>query len=227
MRLSPTTLPLQQALWFRPGHNALALCSEVFSNLVEEDSRMYTSIVLGVYLMANSAPEMAPESLSWQGDYGAAYRAGKREQKPLAIFVGRGPEGWQKVSQDGQLSPEARKLLAGHYVCLYADTTQGAGRRLAGSLEVGDGPGLVLSDRSLDAQAFHHEGKLSASDLEGRLRKYANPEHTVWSTENLATQEVRYYYPPAQPVAPAVVPFGGFGGLGGFGGGFGGGRGGC
>jgi hypothetical protein len=185
---------------------------------------MYTSLVFGACLMSGSVPEMAPASLSWQSDYRAACQLGKREQKPLAIFVGSGPEGWHKVSQDGQLSPEARRLLADHYVCLYADTEKEMGRRLAGSLEVSDGPGLVLSDRSLGAQAFRHEGKLSGTDLEGKLRKYADPQHTVRRTETLATQEVRYYYPPAQPVAPAVVPFGGFGG---FGGGFGGGRGGC
>jgi hypothetical protein len=187
---------------------------------------MYTSLVLGACLLGGLAPEMAPSSLSWQSDYAAACRLGKRERKPLAVFVGSGPDGWHKVSQDGQLSPEARKLLAAHYVCVYADTQKDAGRRLADSLEVTDGPGVVLSDRSLDAQAFRHEGKLATADLESRLRKYAGPEQTVQRTETLATQEVRYYYAPPQPVAPPVMPYGGFGGPGGFGG-FGGGRGGC
>jgi hypothetical protein len=181
---------------------------------------MYTSLVLGACLLAGSVPEMAPSSLSWQSDYGVACRLGKREQKPLAIFVGSGPHGWNKISRDGHLSPEARKLLADNYVCVYADTQKEAGRRLAESLEVTDGPGVVLSDHAVDAQAFRHEGKLDRADLEGRLRKYANPEHTVRRTETLASQEVRYYYSPVQPFAGPVVPFGGFGG-------FGGGRGGC
>jgi hypothetical protein len=185
---------------------------------------MYTSIVLGACLMASPATEVAQKPLSWQSDYTAACRTAKGERKPLAVFVGSGPQGWQRVSHDGQLSPESRKLLADHYVCVYADTAKDAGRRLAESLEVEGGPGVVLSDRSLDAQAFRHEGKLSAAELEGRLRKYASPTRTVRSTETLATQEVRYYYAPAPPVAPPVVPFGG--GFGGFGG-FGGGRGGC
>jgi hypothetical protein len=185
---------------------------------------MYTSLVLGACLLPGAVPEASARPLSWQRDYSAACRLGKREQKPLAIFVGSGPEGWQKVSQNGHLSPEARQLLSGNYVCLYVDTDKPAGQRLAESLEVSDGPGLVLSDRTADVQAFHHAGKISAADLEGKLRKYADPEQAVRRTETLAPQEVRYYYPPARPVAPAGAPFGGFGG---FGGGFGGGRGGC
>src|SRR5438067_8344623 len=78
---------------------SLALCSEVFSNLVEEDSRMYTSLVLGACLLASPATEVAQTPLSWQSDYAAACRTAKGRQKPLAVFVGRGPEGWQKVSQ--------------------------------------------------------------------------------------------------------------------------------
>ncbi len=77
---------------------------------------MYTSFVLGACLLASPASEVAQESLSWQGDYATACRVAKREQKPLAVFVGSGPQGWQKVSNDGQLSTEARKLLADHYV---------------------------------------------------------------------------------------------------------------
>jgi hypothetical protein len=194
---------------------------------------MYTSIVLGACLLGGVAPERAPEPVSWRSDYTAACREARREQKPLAIFVGSGQQGWQKVSQDGQLSPEARQLLADKYVCVYADTTKDAGRGLAEGLELGNGPGLVLSDRAVEHQAFWHEGKLSPSDLEARLRKYASPDYTARSTETLATQQVRYYYAPAQPAAPPVVPYsggfgGGFGGgYGGFGGGFGGGRGGC
>src|SRR5579872_1076358 len=167
----------------RPGQNALAFCAEVFNNLVEEDIRMYTSFVLGACLLSGAVPETAISPLSWQSDYAAACRLGKREQKPLAIFVGSGPKGWQKVSQNGQLSPESRQVLAGSYVCLYVDTDKPAGRRLAESLEVSDGPGLVLSDRAADVQAFRHEGKISADDLANKLTKYADPGQTVRRTE--------------------------------------------
>src|SRR5207302_6334215 len=105
-------------------------------------------------------------------------------------------------------------------------------------------PGLVLSDRRGDNQAFRHEGTLADADLERQLRKYSDPDRVVRRTESGAVATTSYYAapaapapvyaPPAAPVAPyfpapAVggFPGGGFPG-GGFSGGFsGGGRGGC
>jgi hypothetical protein len=186
---------------------------------------MYTSVVLVALAGAVAEPALASESPTWRTDYTAAAREGERTHKPLAVFIGHGAKGWEQVSKDGRLSPEARKLLEANYVCVYLDTHQKEGRRTAALFELGSNPGLVLSDHSGENQAFRHPGTLSDGDLETTLKKYADPERVVRRTDTLAGQEVRSFY-----YAPATVPvyqgFGGYGGYGGFGG-FSGGRGGC
>jgi hypothetical protein len=208
--------------------------------------RMYTSVMLVALAGSGAVPSAPAEAPSWQADYSAARREGRRAGKPLAVFVARGAEGWGKVSTTGKLSPAARRLLAERYVCVYVDSAAARGRRLAEAFELTNGTGLVLSSRDGQDQAFRHEGRLSAAELERCLRSYSG-RRAVARTENLQTQEVRtsFYYAPSRsktrsaPAAPASTPvygsfggygggFGGYGGYGGFGGGFGGGRsGGC
>jgi hypothetical protein len=203
----------------------------VFNKPVEEDKRMYTSIVLVALAGVVAEPGSGSESPSWNSDYTGAARQGQRAHRPLAVFIGRGAKGWDQLSEDGRLNHETRKLLATRYVCVYLDTDRKEGRRLASLFQLGDGPGLVLSDHSGKYQAFRHPGRLSGRDLEANLRTYADPGRTARRTETQGRQEVQsYYYTPTQWAAPAAAPFQGFGGFGGYGGGYGGfsgGGGGC
>src|SRR5215471_1125064 len=97
-----------------------------------------------------------PESPSWKLDYYLAQSQGKAAGKPLAVFISSGKDGWEHVSKDGMLSKEAKRILAGEYVCLYVDTKSSAGRELAATFDIPEGSGIVLSDRTGEVQAFRH-----------------------------------------------------------------------
>src|SRR5262245_21736143 len=131
---------------------------------------MYTSVVL--FALAGSFMQPAlTNSPKWTNDYGLAWKQGHAEKKPLAVFIGSGDVGVENVSREGKLSPEAKRLLDAHYICVYVDAEGAAGKSLAASLKVTDGRGLVISDRSGDYQAFRHQGRLSGDELEHYLRK--------------------------------------------------------
>ncbi len=108
-----------------------------------------------------------------------------------------------------------------HYICVYIDKEKSAGQRLAGSFEMSEGSGLVISDHTGKYQAFRYEGELSNNDLERQLRKYADSDRTVNRTVTVLREETRYY-PPSQtftpastyipPAAPSPISFGSFGG---------------
>src|SRR5438552_11463178 len=98
--------------------------------------------VLLIALSGFSVPTAVVETPSWLTDYGEARQRGKEERKPLAVFIGSGHQGWEKVSRTGKLDNEAQRILASQYACLYVDTTQPAGQRLAAALEVPDGLGV-------------------------------------------------------------------------------------
>ena len=164
---------------------------------------MYTSIVL-VALAGSTISAAVPESLEFKSDYVSARKLGSRERKPLAVFIGSGPKGWENRTTEGQLSRDVQDLLATHYVCVYVDTTSDDGRRL--SRDFGMEEGLVLSDAQGENQAFRHEGKLSNGDLERKLKKYSDPNRVAVRTEKLG-DEHRANYPPEQTYAPAPVYF--------------------
>jgi hypothetical protein len=185
---------------------------------------MYTSIVL-VALAGSTAPSAAvPRGPTWLSSYEAAYRQGSQERKPLAVVFGTGSSGWDNLSKDGRFTPEIRELLDAQYVCVYVDTDTSAGKRLASSFEITDGPGLVISDRTGKLQAFRHEGELSNRDLERYLNRFADPDRVVRRTETSTREEIRAY-PPSTSSPPSYAPvyapsfappsFGGFGGFGG------------
>src|SRR5262245_11808191 len=177
--------------------------------------RMYTSLVL--FALSGSVAQAAAEveSPPWQTDYVAASRQGAQEKKPLAVFVGSGPLGWDKLSREGRLRKELKEVLSGQYVCLYIDTSKEEGKRLAEAFEVPQGLGIVISDRTGEKQAFHHQGDLKPEDLEYYLRKYADSNHVVRTTETNPPERgglVPAYTGYAPPIIPAFGGFGGFGG---------------
>ncbi len=164
---------------------------------------MYTSLVLFA-LSAGTVPtaELIPVSPSWRSDYTLALKEGKSSKRPLAIVVGSGPEGWDKLSKDGELGKDVKDLLHSRYVCVYLDTTNERQRQLAGQLELGKGPGLVIGDADGQYQAFRHGGAMENEDLRRYLRKYSDPERIVTRTDTVADARPA----PAPAVAPAPAP---------------------
>src|SRR3954454_24576144 len=92
---------------------------------------MYTSIVLVALAGTAVTSAAVPESLQWRSDYVAARQESGRERKPLAVFIGSGPKGWEQRTKEGQLSSDAQALLHKSYVCVYIDTASESGQRLA------------------------------------------------------------------------------------------------
>ena len=110
---------------------------------------MYTSLIL----FALAAPA-ADDSLTWMRDYPAARRLAAEKNKPMAVFLGAGKLGYDKVVQGG-LNQRTRQLL-GSYIPVFVDTSSEAGRKLAEQFEMSGGQGIVLSDRGGQLQAFRH-----------------------------------------------------------------------
>jgi hypothetical protein len=181
---------------------------------------MYTSLLLAVVLGPGAAPHaVAPEALTWQKDYVAARKKGRQENRPLAVFIGRGPQGWEQVCLESKMTPAVRTLLEDSYVCVYVDTAEARGKRLADEFDLARG--VVLSTRDGESQAFRQDGRISCKDLKFTLEKFANGYRNS-RTETLQEIQQVSYRAPARPAAPAPImqSFGGFsGGFGGFRGG--------
>ena len=163
---------------------------------------MYTSIVLIALTGFFTNGTAEKESPVWMEDYKTALTASVRQQKPLAIFLAEGRQSWDQVSRDGNLGKDVNRILHSDYVCVYIDTSKAAGQRFASVIDVPQGLGMVLGDRSGEFQAFRHAGQLTNETLEGFLRKYANREVVVQATETTGRQTVHYYEGavPSQPV---------------------------
>src|SRR5262249_3587347 len=112
---------------------------------------MYTSIVLIALAGSAAGAEAIPESVLWK-DYATARKIGGDETKPVAVFIGKGAEGWQERSRQGALSREVVRLLRERYVCVYVDTATAEGKKLASAFEMD--AGVVLSTPQGDHQAF-------------------------------------------------------------------------
>ena len=182
---------------------------------------MYTSVAILAFSTLCSVS--AADALVWRTDYGAAQEHAQAVGKPLAVFVGSGTRGWEKVARGGKLSARATRLLAASYVPVYLNTDTRQGKRLAADLQITKGRGLVLSDATGQLQAFWHEGDLTDAALRGHLKHFADPERAVLVTETNPpagrSRARTSAAPPVYQVQPQ--PFMGFsgGGGGGFGGG--------
>jgi hypothetical protein len=175
---------------------------------------MCSTVVL-IALSGTMASSVLATEPNWQKEYGIAREVGVKVAKPLAVFIGSGQTGWDQVSRDGQLGKEVRQLLAQQYVCLYVDAQTADGRKLAAAFEVTSGPGLVISNRSGNLQAFRHEGNLGQEDLKKHLGRYAEPDRVTTQTDTHAPIRMSYYaLAPVQYAAPIYSPasFGGFSG---------------
>lgn len=193
---------------------------------------MHTSLLLLALAGPGAAPAPATtvDGPNWQDSYRAAREVGREQGKPLAVFIGSGPGGWEKLTDNGKPTRQARQLLAEAFVCLYVDRSTPEGRRLAEAFEVPAGPSLVVSTRDGEGQAFAHQGTMSPAELEETLRKYSNGK-AVRRTETLERVRYSYYGSPDTSMRPAAAapaygtyaPPAGFAApmnFGGFGGGF-------
>jgi len=154
---------------------------------------MYTSIL--VFALSGLAPSAeAGRSPAWLTDYTAAGIQSASAKKPLAVFLASGKAGYDKLSREGKLPVAAAAILESKYVCLHVDTSTEQGKRLAELFEVPEGLGVVISDRAGDVQAFRHEGSLANGDLVRYLKRYADPNLVVRTTEsNPGIERVSYY----------------------------------
>src|SRR5262249_54072832 len=96
-------------------------------------------------------------SVSWFTDYSAALAQTKAERKPLAVFMGKGGNGWRQLSRGGTPDEETTRLLVDKYICLFIDTENAEVRKLARAFSVQTPVGIVISDATGELMAFHHE----------------------------------------------------------------------
>ena len=164
---------------------------------------MHTSLILVALLGPAETLGTQKQTSTWQDSYSTARQMGRQERKPLAVFIGTGSTGWKKVAEAGHLSDKAKQVLTEGYICLYVDRTQPGGDRMAESFDVPSGPGLVLSSRDGESQAFFHHGRLRADNLEARLAKYAGAE-TIIRTEMLVDQRLSFAYDPISSSRPST-----------------------
>src|SRR5262245_38819627 len=151
---------------------------------------MYTSVMLlALSGLAGVADDAAP---AWQNDYFAAQKQGETQNKPLAVFLAPGENGWDRVSREGGLEKEVKQLLADKYIPVFVNTDTDAGKRLARAFEMSSGKGIVISDRTGAVQAFWHEGALSNQNLARYLQRYSDPNLAVRTTEMNPSQRVSY-----------------------------------
>src|SRR6266404_4802898 len=135
------------------------------------------------------------ESLVWQKDYATALQRGKESGKPLAVFVGKGANGWQSMAKEGKIDSKTTEVLSQKYVCLYVDLSDEAGKRVAESFELHSTPGLVISSPGGELQAYRHEGELQPTDLQQNLVRFSDPNRAVVTTEGGAVERVSLYPP--------------------------------
>ena len=126
---------------------------------------------------------------AWSTDYWQARSAAKAQNKPLAVVLATGANGQGKVlSADGSFSISATAVMSEHFVPVYVDVSQAAGRDLAQQFGIKSGVGVVISDRTGDYQAFNHDGTISEAELLRQL-------------DRARTNQVRTsFYQPATPV---------------------------
>src|SRR4051812_26275477 len=127
---------------------------------------------LAAVALAGALSVGAKPSPSWQTDYAHAMSAASTERKPIAIFIGSSAKKPGKMIDDGTIPESAAQLLRESYVCLYLDTDTGAGKDLAGKLEIKEG--LVISSPGGTVQALRHNGVVTGAELSRQLGQFAH-----------------------------------------------------
>jgi hypothetical protein len=160
---------------------------------------MNTSI-LGAALLAAMVPaHTASLAPAWLNDYSLARELGSREKKPLVVVIGSGKTDWANLAKPAEQDDTINQTLRSSYVCLFVDTDTTAGQQLARSFEM-SGPGVVISTRSGETQAFRKAGEVPAGEL---AKELINCTDDTYVARKLAPAPVQTNYQPA---------YGGFGG---------------
>jgi hypothetical protein len=133
---------------------------------------MLSTTLAAVAFSGLLAPGASGALPSWQTNYSTAMTAAVAQQKPMAVFIGRGEAGAGKLVNDGQFPSKAGEVLSASYVSVYVDTDTPAGKALAG--EFGISEGLVISTKGAKLQAVRHTGTLTASQLTEYLVRYTD-----------------------------------------------------
>jgi hypothetical protein len=146
--------------------------------------------VMTLLALLPHAPESERLTLTFELDYKHARTIATSSQKPIAVFVGSGAEGWSKLVRNGNFELDSLKLMADRFVLVYADVETESGRKLATALQLGK-QGLVISNRGGELQVFRHDGELEAVELTRHLTRCCDPYTAP---------------PPLQSFAPARPP---------------------
>src|SRR5881628_588380 len=94
-----------------------------------------------------------PSSPAWESSYPQAQQRSAALQKPMAVFMGAGANGWSQVVRDDAPSTQVSQVLAEKYLCVYLDMATPQGQKLAQAFEMDSKSGVVLSNATGDAQA--------------------------------------------------------------------------
>lgn len=120
---------------------------------------------------AGGAEKEAMMGPMWMKDYATALKCSREQHKPLAIFIGCGEDGWQKVVRGGKVGKEIEHMLSKEFVCVYLDAETPAGKKMAAALKVSDDMGLVLGDRNGEYIEHRHVGSMSEDKLSNCLSR--------------------------------------------------------
>ncbi len=137
--------------------------------------------------------DTAQSEIPWKATYQEGRSHGQKVKKPLAVIVGAGKTGYQKLIQDGSLTSDVRKILANEYIPVYLDSEKAENKRLIADLGITLGKGIVLSNREGNTQAFFHDGTISEGDLTRQLKHFADPTLVVQTTVTLSTYQSSFY----------------------------------
>jgi hypothetical protein len=130
-------------------------------------STSLTALAVAGALATGSIPAQQPV---WQSSYRTALGQAVGQQKPLAVFIGHGAAGVNRLVADGGLGADAVQLLKANYISLYIDADTASGKGLAEAFKMTEG--LVISDKTGGTMALRHEGTLSQTALTGYLQQY-------------------------------------------------------
>jgi hypothetical protein len=154
-----------------------------------------------VLALASTLGAVKPaDGILWQTEYMAAHAQAKAAGKPLAVFVGKGEQGWNTLVREGKLPADAKKAMTSAYVCLYVNLDTVEGQSVATAFEL-SGKGLVISDSKGTAQAFSHAGDLTETELTKTITKFADNKISVTKTEDLGRPGEGYIAKPTYVIS--------------------------
>ena len=159
---------------------------------------MHTSLTC--LLLAGSALFATSPTSAAQRSYSEALAASRQSGRPLVVFVATSTTG-ERASVEGQLTPEARKVLTEQYVYVVLDAKDD--KALIDAFGIHQGTGFVISNRTLELQAYIHHGSFGSDELVRLLQHYAIPNLVVATTLSNLVRTSSY---PTAPSAHAFAP---------------------